>query len=171
MVQDVTARKQAEADLLIFRMFAEAAGQGFGFAKLDGDITYGNQALCRLLGERSLEDLQGKNVVLYYDEQDKKELAEVILPMVLKEGQWIGEMPLKSIQGRLTPVIQNISLIRTPEGAPLFFANVITDITGRKQAEEVLKKSEERLKLVLEGSQQGFWDWNLETGEVIRFSI
>jgi len=28
--------------------------------------------------------------------------------------------------------------------------------------------SEERLKMVLEGSQQGFWDWNIETGEVKR---
>jgi len=28
--------------------------------------------------------------------------------------------------------------------------------------------SEERLRMVLEGSQQGFWDWNIETGEVQR---
>jgi PAS domain S-box-containing protein len=28
--------------------------------------------------------------------------------------------------------------------------------------------SEERLKMVLEGSQQGFWDWNIVTGEVQR---
>ena len=28
--------------------------------------------------------------------------------------------------------------------------------------------SEERLKMVLEGSQQGFWDWNIITGEVRR---
>lgn len=26
----------------------------------------------------------------------------------------------------------------------------------------------ERLQMVLEGSQQGFWDWNIETGEVQR---
>ena len=31
-----------------------------------------------------------------------------------------------------------------------------------------LKLSEERLKMVLEGSQQGFWDWNIATGEVKR---
>jgi PAS domain S-box-containing protein len=28
--------------------------------------------------------------------------------------------------------------------------------------------SEERLKMVLEGSEQGFWDWNIETNEVKR---
>jgi PAS domain S-box-containing protein len=38
-------------------------------------------------------------------------------------------------------------------------------ITSR---EEALKESEKRLNLVLEGSQQGFWDWNVETGEVLR---
>lgn len=34
--------------------------------------------------------------------------------------------------------------------------------------DEDLQLSEERLKMVLEGSQQGFWDWNIETGEVQR---
>ena len=33
---------------------------------------------------------------------------------------------------------------------------------------KALQLSEERLKMVLEGSQQGFWDWNIETNEVIR---
>ena len=28
--------------------------------------------------------------------------------------------------------------------------------------------SEERLKMVLEGSELGFWDWNIESGEVKR---
>jgi len=31
-----------------------------------------------------------------------------------------------------------------------------------------LQLSEERLKMVLEGSDQGFWDWNVETNEVKR---
>ncbi|MEI6874609.1 MAG: PAS domain S-box protein [Spirochaetota bacterium] len=39
----------------------------------------------------------------------------------------------------------------------------VTDITGRKRTEEVLKRSEERLKLVLQGSNDGHWDWNLES--------
>ena len=33
---------------------------------------------------------------------------------------------------------------------------------------ESLRESEERLQLVMEGSQLGYWDWNIKTGEVRR---
>jgi len=37
-----------------------------------------------------------------------------------------------------------------------------------QKGETDLLLSEERLKMVLEGSEQGFWDWNIETGVVQR---
>ena len=36
----------------------------------------------------------------------------------------------------------------------------------RRQAEMALQDSEARLKLVLEGSNDGYWDWDIETGAV-----
>ena len=36
------------------------------------------------------------------------------------------------------------------------------------QSTETLRESEARLKFVLEGSQLGYWDWNIETGQVRR---
>ena len=45
---------------------------------------------------------------------------------------------------------------------------VLTDITERKQAENALRESEERLEFVLRGSRLGFWDWDLETNDVKR---
>jgi diguanylate cyclase (GGDEF)-like protein/PAS domain S-box-containing protein len=41
-----------------------------------------------------------------------------------------------------------------------------TDCTELKRAEQSLHKSEERLRLVLQGSTDASWDWDLRTGEV-----
>ena len=41
-------------------------------------------------------------------------------------------------------------------------------LAGQKLVEGSLRDREERLSYVLEGSREGFWDWNIETGEVNR---
>jgi PAS domain S-box-containing protein len=46
--------------------------------------------------------------------------------------------------------------------------SITRDITDRKRDEEALQESEERLKIILEGSQLGTWDWDIDTGEVKR---
>lgn len=40
-------------------------------------------------------------------------------------------------------------------------------LAERKRHEEVLRQSEERLRLALLAARMGTWDWNIQTGEVI----
>lgn len=40
-----------------------------------------------------------------------------------------------------------------------------TDITERRRAEQALRDSEQQLARVLEGADQGYWDWNLVSNE------
>ncbi|MCG8510578.1 MAG: PAS domain S-box protein, partial [Rhodospirillales bacterium] len=47
----------------------------------------------------------------------------------------------------------------------LFSQWIGTEIS-RRHAEEVLRVSEERLKLALEGTEDGMWDWNVASGDI-----
>lgn len=77
------------------------------------------------------------------------------------------ELPIITAKG-------NLIWVRTQGDAEYSDGRVVKifgsfqDITGRKQMEERLKQSNEQLQFVLEGSQLGTWDWNIETGEVAR---
>ncbi len=62
---------------------------------------------------------------------------------------------------RNTPVPHKDAL-----GRLISYDGLVSDITERKRAELALWQSEERLALVIQGSSDGVWDWDLSTNEV-----
>lgn len=147
-IRDITARKQAEEQALIFRNFAEASGQGIGMATLDGAMTYVNPTLCRMLGEDKPEGVYKKKFSFYYPLEMRERLEKEVIPAVMSTGQWVGELALISTTGKYTPTIENFFLIRDEAGNPLCLADVITDISDRKRVEEVLRESEKKYRLL-----------------------
>ena len=53
------------------------------------------------------------------------------------------------------------------EGKPLLMSGTHQDITERKQVEEELIKKKEQLELVMQGSNIGWWDWDIPSGDEI----
>lgn len=68
---------------------------------------------------------------------------------------------VRTFQTILTPV-------RNKWGRIHRIAGISRDITALKVAQAELRSSEERLNHALEGTQQGLWDWDLETGNMYR---
>src|SRR6202007_188928 len=56
--------------------------------------------------------------------------------------------------------------IRDAAGKVTGVQAIAWDVTARTLAEEELRKSRERFKLAVLGSQDGLWDWDLETGSL-----
>ncbi len=147
---DITQRKRAQEELSIFRRFAEASSLAYGFAHLDGTIAYVNPALAKILGHDDTQKALATNVAEHYPKEMVKTLQNEILPLVMKEGSWTGELPLASSDGRVTQAIQNITLIQDEAGKPLYLGNIITDITQRKQMESTLQAEMQRSQRYLD---------------------
>ena len=64
-----------------------------------------------------------------------------------------------------------IDTLKTPYRGPsdelIGIMGISRDITERKKAEENLKTQKERLNNILEGTNMGSWEWNVQTGETI----
>jgi PAS domain S-box-containing protein len=74
--------------------------------------------------------------------------------------RWIGkDGVIRWMESRILPVYDEAGQLVATEG-------ITRDITKRKQAEEARQRSEERLQLVLQGSNDAPWDWNLESNEL-----
>lgn len=130
----------------IFKKFAQNSGQGFGMADLEGNVIYVNPALCKMFGEEKPEDSYRKNIGDYYSEESYKRFKEKVAPVLMDKGQWTGESTLVSAKGKAFFVIENIFIIYDEKGDPFYYANVLTDITERKEAEKELLANETRLK-------------------------
>ncbi|MCP4676216.1 MAG: PAS domain S-box protein [Deltaproteobacteria bacterium] len=138
-LEDQIAKRTGEA--AVFRKFAEASGQGLGWADLDGNTVYVNEALCRILGAEAMEDVVGKKVLEFYPEESRDKMKNEVIPTTVETGQWTGELPLKSRNGQVTPTIQSLFLIRDENENPIYIANLLADITEQKGAEVALEKA------------------------------
>jgi PAS domain S-box-containing protein len=76
------------------------------------------------------------------------------------------ELWVKTRQESQTPVVMESIRIKGGQGGRGQCLSAIFDIASRKQAEEALRVSEERLNLALAASEMGVWEWNIEAGTI-----
>jgi two-component system, cell cycle sensor histidine kinase and response regulator CckA len=68
--------------------------------------------------------------------------------------------------GELRFVRSIVEAIRNDQGAPVRLTGATQDVTEQVQAQELLRKSEERLKNAERLAHLGHWDWDLKSNQV-----
>lgn len=149
-----------------FQQVCESVGQGVAIAKINGPMVYVNPAFSRILDIPNGTDLSGFTFWDLLAPEMKGPLTTSIIPEIHAKGSWTGELVVKSLEGRQTPTLCNVSLVVSPDGIPLAYAAISIDIREQKRNEQSLKESEERHRLSLWASKQGFYDVNLESGQI-----
>jgi PAS domain S-box-containing protein len=155
-IRDISARKRAESLLKEseqrFRTIFDEAGTGIALVDLtSGGPIENNRALQRMLGRT--QDELGR--IETYDEltcEEDRE-ADAILYRELCEGKHETlrhEKHLILKDGRSVWANVVFTLLRDCEGRPKRVVAIHEDITERKHAEETLRRSERRLRDVIE---------------------
>ena len=171
-VRDVSERKRVEQALHEseerFRLTIDEAPIGMALVALDGRFVRVNRALCEIIGYTSAELMAlTSQAITHPDDLD----ANLALAGQLARGE-ISRIQLvrRYIRknGTTVAIQLSASILRTREGAPLYYIVQAEDITDRTRAEAALKDSERRLTLALDSAQMGMWDLDLLTDTAVR---
>lgn len=135
----------------------------------DGTILFTNARFNAMFGYDPGE-LHGRpaSVLNAPNELTPDECARRILQELDSAGVWRGELENIKKDGTRFWCEANVTAIDHPRFG-MVLVTVQLDVTPKKRALEELRRSEERLGLVLEATGSGAWDWNVQTG-VVHFS-
>lgn len=147
-----------------FRDIFDHAPIGMALTDLDGKVMEANESLSKLLGY-SHDELLGMSFldITHPDDLDAhaflfQQMAAGKLDTCRVERRYLHK------DGTPAWTLLGVSLQRDTAGRPRRLLSQIVDIGAIKAAQEALAASEVRLKRVLEGSNDGFWDRHIPSG-------
>lgn len=171
IAEDITARNEAEEALRASKEFSENLIQTANVMILsldpDGKIEIFNQAAEEMTGY-TLSELQGKNWFEILVPKDRYPYVwEEFSRLTAGGSPKTFENPILTKSGEERYIMWQNNQVRIG-GKVVSTISFGNDITERKQAGEALKKSEERLRMAISAARMYTWDWDVQTGRVIR---
>ena len=150
------ARKRAQEARLRHAAIVESSDDAIVSKSLDGIITSWNAAAQRLFGYSEVEAVGKPITMLIPDELQQEE--NVFLER-LRSGERVEHCETVRIAkgGKRVAVSLTISPVRDSAGKIAGFSKIARDITARKRAEQLLRESEERFRLVADTAPVLIW--------------
>jgi two-component system, cell cycle sensor histidine kinase and response regulator CckA len=162
-IRDISARTRAESQLALRDAALNAAANAIVITDREGAIEWVNPAFSKLTGYTVAESV-GKNPRELVKSGRHEQTFYKDLWDTIRSGQvWRGEIVNLRKDGSLYTQDQVITPVRDAQGEVRHFIGVAQDITARKNAEQVLRTTEERMRFALDGARAGLWDLDYAT--------
>lgn len=151
---ELAERKRIEQQLRMWAHIFEHAEWGVVVGSADGKtLQMMNPAFANMHGY-TVDELTGRPIVDVFAPDSRSELPEQIR-IAHEKGHYTFESRHIRKDGSTFPVIVDVTAVKDREGDLLYRVVNVQDITERKRAEQALRESEERFRLVFERSTIG----------------
>ena len=154
LYQDITERKQAAEE---YQTIIHAAMDGFWQADMQGRFLDVNEAYCHFVGY-SRDELLNMMIADVEVTETQEEVAKH-MQKIREVGYDRFESRHRRKDGTIVDVDVSVNYLPTYGGRMFTF---IRDITERKRAEEALRESEERYRLLAENVRDVIWAMDMD---------
>lgn len=167
MVEDITEKKRAEEARFQHSAIVESSEDAIVSATLEGVIASWNAGAQRLFGYTESE-VVGRSITIIVPPEllaDEDRILETI-----NAGRSIKQFETIRLTktGERINVSLSISPIKDSNNRIVGCSGIVRDITDRKQAEEHLRESEQRLRMAAEAGKMFSFEWDLAADLVVR---
>ena len=161
ITRDIEEIKQAQLKLheseAKYRTVLEDMQESYYEVDLQGNLTFFNNSLCRLLGYPR-EELMNMNDRSYTDAENAKKLYQAFNKVYRTGDQTMGfDWEIIRKDGARRTIEASVSLRKDISGVPVGFGGVIRDITDKKLAEQLLLESEALFRGIYENVSIGLY--------------
>ncbi|MFM8444630.1 MAG: PAS domain-containing protein [Methylococcus sp.] len=166
---DITELRALEADLRhsekVLRLATEGADLGVWYWDLGAQtLEWSEQCKTHLgLPAGEIPSFDQFYANLHPDDRGR---VEASIQKAVEQGEnYAAEYRVFWPDGSLHWISAPGRVYRAPNGSPLGMGGVTQDITTLMNTRETLRRSEERFRLAMEATNDGIWDWNIQTGQ------
>ncbi len=143
--REIGERKRAEAAHARLTAILEATPDIVMIAAPNGTAFYLNHAGREVLGLGDKKDVSELRTLDFHPAWAREIFSKQALPKALEEGSWAGETAILNRAGEEVHVSQVLIAHKNAEGGVEYLSSVLRDMTERREAEEALHESQQKL--------------------------
>lgn len=158
--QRTKSLKQSEKK---YKNIIQTTKDGFWLLDKSGKFLDVNESYCKVSGY-TREELLDMSIT---DVEANEDISAIIIHFkkVIRTGHDLYESLQRRKDGSIFFVEVSTSFLSTEDGN--LFVAFVRDISERKKKETLIKRQRQRLLNIIEGTDVGTWEWNIQTGATI----